>query len=820
MFGNVEIKSRPIRLAFLVEPNNQKQVKEAIRLSSTLWGGCYFPIIPIHKETPTRWRQKGLKPPHINDVVRGYIEAFDPDILVQLAGEIPTYIVDTGLRIIPAHKIWHAFNRKQELHPQFGIGIFEILNGIYEEYFKYKAKYPVNIVIPKIPHQYGLFWTSFFGEVPENILSELEKHYFEPLEITREDFRLSSLKEFVKGQTFFPRRITQYKLNHFVRSAFRRDAYIFFMDATKVEDIIDYWNLRALGWNGIPVPKQLQDNTQLKEIVVDFLKAYRRPWEHNPKVCDCATIIKARSCTVKEIEDFAKTLKINRQPGDPSDSPYYSLQHWYPRIWDEWARAKDGADPDDIYGVRDSIEIDKASEFKVQYKALLPEFAAKKRYFGQPCCANEISFSFYGGSEMLAEVFPKSTGENLIRAISGIFSIGDWRIGRNGLVQLVKSSRIEQWDIPLAERIVFAWLKDKGWETKLSAPGLLAKQIYRKANGSVTWLANEKLLKFFEHMSGGSVQRDGNQNKDEEYISGKELKEDGQVYLDRDMIIGEVVSQLKNMAGFDLHEKLISEGIFKLGLRVSCPYCIRGSWFPLVETTETLICPKCLNKFPAIGNVNKGKWHYKTAGPFSVPKFADGAYTVLIAVDFLSSHKMDLHTSPVFSFSAESLSKKPIEVDFAMFWQETTYGEERNGLLFGECKTFGEFKTKDYDRMRILAREFPGAILAFCSLGGSLTEKEVIEITKIAKRGRKLWKAEQPINPVLILTGTELFSTFGPPECWEDAGKSKRFDTVRGLLDLCDTSQQIYLNLPSWHDEWREKWAEKRKKWQEKQKTK
>jgi hypothetical protein len=30
-----------------------------------------------------------------------------------------------------------------------------------------------------------------------------------------------------------------------------------------------------------------------------------------------------------------------------------------------------------------------------------------------------------------------------------------------------------------------------------------------------------------------------------------------------------------------------------------------------------------------------------------------------------------------------------------------------------------------------------------------------------------------------------------------------------GLLGVCDATQQIYLNLPSWHTEWREQWEKK-----------
>jgi hypothetical protein len=35
------------------------------------------------------------------------------------------------------------------------------------------------------------------------------------------------------------------------------------------------------------------------------------------------------------------------------------------------------------------------------------------------------------------------------------------------------------------------------------------------------------------------------------------------------------------------------------------------------------------------------------------------------------------------------------------------------------------------------------------------------------KAGMKLWKADRPLNPVLVLTGHELFGNFGALSCWE-----------------------------------------------------
>jgi hypothetical protein len=105
-----------------------------------------------------------------------------------------------------------------------------------------------------------------------------------------------------------------------------------------------------------------------------------------------------------------------------------------------------------------------------------------------------------------------------------------------------------------------------------------------------------------------------------------------------------------------------------------------------------------------------------------VGKYADGAYTVLRAIDLFDDRMLSsMRTTPVASFTAERPGSRKLEADFALFWQQSYFGELRSGILFGECKTFGVFEDKDVRRMRLLAKQVPGASLVFCTLRKSLT---------------------------------------------------------------------------------------------------
>jgi hypothetical protein len=800
MFGRIDTKVRPFRLACLVDPGDTAQLREAIRLNTTLWGGAYFPIIPLYKRMPNSWKDI-VKVPSAQAVTTGYLEAFDPDALVQFAAELPTYVMDIKRPVIQPQDVWKRLEIDPLRAPLVGIGVFELLDGIFREHFRYKAKYPPKMRVPRIPSQLSLFWASVFGELPLNISRHVERDFVEPLEMTFVDFTPPQLAELMRGDHFFPRRWTMHGLKESGHRHEHHKARVLYMDATRPEDVVEYWNLRAMGGHVIPMPKQLLADVPFVDWLVTFLKDHRRHWSHNPQHCDRATIICSRSSSVDELQAYAKTLPLERPPDDPSTDGFFLLQKWYPRVWDEWARDKDGAVPFDHYSeTEDSIEVNQPSVGTVRLKPLVPPFAADNSIYSEGRCANEIDFRFYGAAENLAEVFPRASGLHFSAAISGVASSdADWRVGRHGLVKRVTYNYSETRSITSAERVMFAWLTDLGWKPTLSSAGLLAKRIHQILEGQSFVLRYPSFLGLLEYMNGGAVNRNLTPARKADLSQ------------DRDMSVAEAKNRLKGMSRYsDLHAYTTSKGIFRLGLLVQCPSCTRRSWFALDALGESLTCPRCVNPFSAVDNVDGGTWAYKTTGPFSVARYADGAYAVLLTLQCIAGNgALDRRTTPVLSFKAKRSNEDELEADFALFWQESLYGERIEGLAFGECKTYGPFDDHDFRRMRAIAKAFPGAVLVFSTLRNTLTSDEKKKIASIARRGRKLWKADRPINPVLVLTGVEVLGDGQMPYCWRGE-MQEHYRHRPDLINLCDATQQIHLGLPSWRDDWNAEWQRKR----------
>ncbi len=489
---------------------------------------------------------------------------------------------------------------KSEVTPKYGIGVFELLNRIFQEHFRYKEKFPVRVIFPRISTKYGLFWAAFVGEYPNDIHDATKSQFREALDIETIDAAASTIKTLLRRRVLFPRRITQYDIEIRGRSGFLGDYFLFYMDASEGGDVIDYWNLRALGKKVLPVPKQFAGDREFRELATDFVNEAHWPYKHNPQMWNCATFLRSRHVTMDEMQEYAKTLKIKK--ASDQNQPAYLLQHWYPRIWDEWARGKDGAEPADLIGGQRTVEVAE-TKGRVQFQTHFPKAAFASGGYGEPRCANDISFRFYGTNEFMSQVIPKTNGQNVRRAISPLASMpDDCRVGRNGLVRLVEHDGWTQhWDIPRAQEVFFAWLRDLGWEPELSPPGLIAKELFSQVEGFPRVLANEDLLKLLEHMNGGPVN-------------------------ERELPVGEVKNRLAQIGGrTNLHDYLVQKGAFRLGAKVQCPSCRRHSWFSVDDVKDELVCPRCLKRYPAIGNLDQATWCYKTYGPFSVPGYADGA---------------------------------------------------------------------------------------------------------------------------------------------------------------------------------------------------
>ena len=248
-------------------------------------------------------------------------------------------------------------------------------------------------------------------------------------------------------------------------------------------------------------------------------------------------------------------------------------------------------------------------------------------------------------------------------------------------------------------------------------------------------------------------------------------------------------------------QQLIDAKVFQLGMEIQCSICTRHSWYSVKAADYKLQCSQCLSQISFPPDSKKVKWAYRTLGPFSLPNQAEGAYTVLLTLRFFSDLLLLAGaTTPLMSFTAQKDGMKPLEADLALFFQVLGLENSRHELIFAEGKTFNDFKKKDIERMMDLGKAFPDAVLVFATLKECLSDNEKKILRPMVNNSRKNRERGIPFNPVLILTGTELFWQSGLSE-WEQKMKEKiKFIDYASpprsqLLVFCNWTQQVYLNM-------------------------
>jgi hypothetical protein len=261
--------------------------------------------------------------------------------------------------------------------------------------------------------------------------------------------------------------------------------------------------------------------------------------------------------------------------------------------------------------------------------------------------------------------------------------------------------------------------------------------------------------------------------------------------------------QIAKRRGFDSPDGIIStlmtSRLVALGFQVKCETCGRHPWFEMSKIKPVVECPDCLREWTLpLFDPSKIKWAYRGAGPLVSLSASSGAFPVLLAARFLKL-LMHLQTTIAFGVELEKDGKK-LEFDLGGFFRESAYRPSRTRLLLAECKTYNRFEAHDVKRMEELGSNFPGAVLVFASLRRSLEADEVKQLGAVAKRGRRRVGSEEPANPVMVLTGNELFAMRNMKNQWNGIGGrhailAEALRDESDILGICNVTQQLYLDL-------------------------
>lgn len=568
----------------------------------------------------------------------------------------------------------------------------------------------------------------------------------------------------------------------------REGRSLFLLDGKKSRDLVDFWNLRAVQEHVLPVPIQWIEELSpfCKKLILENYQALHG----NPnRLAHSVTSMFSRSIPEGDIKELhRKYLQVDKKDANV-------LQMWYPPIWDKPSDLVSRTTRPTLTADKKRIEIQVAGDNpEIRFDPLFPEFA--NEYGNKFHVANVVRLQDWSFTDQITTVFPCNHKNPTFPKFR--FRMEPLLPTTEGLVIFPKyRDSSEQWNLVDGTTAFNQWLNDKNVSATLSDAGRATQQIIETLGGcrGVSCIAHKGIIELLDKISRSPVIKTAH-------------------YKEFENKIGNVISN-KNWKK-RIFENLVERKVVELGLELKCSKCSKWSWYSITQLDYLLTCSFCFKQFDfpitnPIGSKHS-RWAYRLVGPFALPKYADGGYAAALGIRFFVSVISRRHRAAVTWSSGQEMTLPiggKIEADFMLWYQreETLALNYPTEIVFGEAKSFGEdaFTPDNINKMKMLAEAFPGSTLVFATMKEELSQEEIKRIRKLAQWERVYIKdRKQTRAPVIVLTGTELFTEMSLEESWKEKGGKHKNLIDRGwirtenLRVLANLTQQLYLGMPSY----------------------
>lgn len=813
------IRLRPTRIGFLVRPTDMASVRKIMRGCACLWGGCYNPIIPVFRTPPKEWRSERFDRVKGLAVAKGYINFFEPDVFVESEDGL---LEEAGLgalrekhslnpNVVALKKFLEPQENRDWSEPAFGLNIVDVFRHLYDTEHRFQSTEKRLSALVKPERGSGIV-EAVFGVFPQqrdtDYIAKGYKDIFTPEELeARPETWLKVFKEGAKT----PLRVTRHGLD--AQRYWHHDLLVYVFDPTRPTDLVDLWNLRLEPHPVLPVPHEWLES--LADYIREVLKAEHRPVRGNLHgVMHHATVEFGRSISKKRVDELTKVLSGQLPAGA------LSVKRWRNRIW--VPHTDDRIHRDKRLEVtaeeqRTVLKIKAEQELTTTFEALAPVFAS--RFGGHDHrWVNAVSISSYG-DEKYATVFPFNAFDRRWPSLH-ILGGNYITIGSEGWIvsQRYKNSSETLKLLTMGDAISGS-LKRMGIDAKQSDPGHVAKQMLDQLGGlwGVHLLADLETLQLLNKMAGGIRRRVSSTETTEETIEETFELRSAPAKDWRDLISKR--KERRSLPRLELSD-FTNRNVIRLGLETDCPHCHARNWHSLTAVDYRITCERCLNSydFPQAGlQENNRNWSYRVVGPFSVPDYGRGSYSALLTLRVLKDAPGS-HAGMTFSTAMNlKVDDIPTEVDFVAWRrQERHDAYEPPDLIIGETKSLGQgdlIKPKDLQKLKVIGRKLPGAIIVISVLRDEFTTSEKKWLKQFVQWGRRPDSQGRPTNSVILLTAHELFFDHLISATWKKLGEPYNsfadYEHTGNLRSFADATQRIHLGLPSFH-EWRAtKWKKR-----------
>ncbi|PXX14684.1 hypothetical protein C8R27_11439 [Nitrosomonas ureae] len=146
----------------------------------------------------------------------------------------------------------------------------------------------------------------------------------------------------------------------------------------------------------------------------------------------------------------------------------------------------------------------------------------------------------------------------------------------------------------------------------------------------------------------------------------------------------------------DVFVYMVEKGLFRIGAELTCPSCRMTDWIAVDTLKQSVVCDLCGYKYDATRQLINGELHYRRSGIMGAERNAQGAVPVALTLQQLETTFAEGVYSPSLDFTRKGETSNECEVDFV--WVIPRRYPRRTAIILGECKDQGPIKPEEFEK--------------------------------------------------------------------------------------------------------------------------
>ena len=668
----VDICYRPLRIGWIIRSDDHDAFRRAVKLSHTLWGGRFNPILMADRE----------------DESRRLIDLFRVDLLLPLgeSDEVISFPKKFPHLINPFfYDSVFSGGDKERKRAQ----VLDVHNALI--YLRDKPE-------RKVMNDQGFRiynWQSNdpladaflvqFGEYPE--AAETDVAY---RDIVIQSFDIQEIN--LDPTSLIPADSLEHpNISYLSRHAIDRhysvqsgwDSPGFFVgDASNLDDLVCHWNLRAADialWFIDPAYLgRYADLIPAWEKAMRQAIAHRHEWQRRVAVWTRREATDDARKPFGEMELVTCPVSIHSWNGKNVRPPMMSF------------------DQISVLGVFGK----ERDQPKVSFALSDKPFCGDTWFHAQHLVASTTFIGGLYGEEQYTLKPPYIPELNEFYARTMHFQYDRLRIESERVGIIINAATSDAWlyALPVADLFhrIFSLV---GYSTRLSNGGLITRQLISRLGGvqgaRVFKIPGVRRL-IRTHGPSASFTKNGALN----LIASPDPGNPNAKFSDHSNLHIEARPTGTELTADDVFGHLVEKELFRIGADLACPSCRMISWISLDLLKQRVVCELCGHEYNATRQLVRGAWHYRRSGILGAERHAQGAIPVVLTLQQMDTALSCGLNGAVYSPSLDLLPKgqniNECEIDFV--WVIPRPYPRKTAIILGECKDQGPIKPKEFER--------------------------------------------------------------------------------------------------------------------------